>query len=103
MAAARCLQVTQYVVGNGVPLSSNGACSVTAGRPNGQRRATRRNARGGRPSCWATRTRSSTAAETSPQPLPPLADALDDVQVLAGTDVSEPARLALEGGEARRD
>ena len=34
------------MVGNGSPASSYGACSVTAGAPNGQRTATRRNARG---------------------------------------------------------
>ncbi|MGH8978817.1 MAG: alpha-isopropylmalate synthase regulatory domain-containing protein [Acidimicrobiia bacterium] len=34
-----------YVVGNGSPSASYGSCSVTAGRPYGQRTATRPNAR----------------------------------------------------------
>ena len=54
IAATSCGHVTQNCVGNGCPSSSNGACSVTAGRPNGQRTATPRNARGGRPSWRAT-------------------------------------------------
>ena len=37
--------MSQYVVGNGFPSSSCGDCSVTAGRPQGQRTATRRKAR----------------------------------------------------------
>jgi len=37
---------------------TNGACSVTAGRPKGQRRTTRRKARGDRPSCRSRTARS---------------------------------------------
>ena len=47
--------------GTARPAASYGSCSVTAGRPNGQRTATRRKARGSRPSCRATTARSSIA------------------------------------------
>ena len=63
------------MVGNGLPASSYGACSVTAGAPKGQRAATRRNARGGRPSCCSTSARSS---------IPPIVAA--DVAGLLGRD-----------------
>src|SRR4051812_32969597 len=102
-AATRWGQVSQNVVGNGSPASSTGACSVTAGRPNGQRTATRRKARGVRPSCCATTARSSTVPETSFELLPPRADALDDVEVLVRLHVAEASRFALERGETRRD
>src|SRR5205823_7412446 len=83
-----------------------GACSVTAGRPNGQRTTTRRKARGVRPIWRATTSRSSSAStvghHAGPFTLPPLTDALDDEQVLARSHVSERARLARERGDGVR-
>src|SRR2546430_8293533 len=92
-AATRCGHVSQYVVGNGSPCSSNGSCSVTAGRPKGQRTATRRNARGARPSCRSTTSRSSTAPQRNGVLLLPARNALDDEQPLARADEAEPPRL----------
>src|SRR5258708_1408375 len=102
-AATRNGQVSQKVVGNGSPAESYGLCSVTAGLPNGQRRATARNARGSRPIWRATTTRSAaTARQASAQPLPPLVDPLDDEQVLAGADIAESARLTGKRGHRGR-
>src|SRR4051812_44035579 len=39
--------------------------------------------------------------QATPEALPPLRDALDDEEVLAGADVAERARFARERGEAR--
>src|SRR5512133_393991 len=101
-AATSWGQVSQYIVGKGSPFSSYGACSVTAGRSNGQRTTTRRNARGGLPSWRSTAARSlSTCAEPSVRLLPRL-DALDDEEVLAGTDVPELPRLPRDAVEALR-
>src|SRR5439155_10896970 len=81
-----------------------GVCSVTAGRPNGQRTTTRRNARGGRPSCRSTRARSSSMPfDRSSKTVPPLLDPLDDEELLARADVPQAARLARELGRARRE
>src|SRR4051794_8697292 len=88
-------QVSQNVVGNGSPDSSNGACSVTAGRPYGQRTATCLNARGFLPSWRSTISRSSTRADRSPLVDPP-GDALDDEEPLAGPHEPDAPRLALE-------
>src|SRR5262249_26517850 len=106
-AATSCGHVSQNVVGNGWPFSSYGDCSATAGRPNGQREATRRNAGGGRPSCRSTIARSrpegssTTVAERSVLSQPGF-DALDDEEPLVRLDEAEPARLAGELGIARR-
>src|SRR5438105_2564620 len=92
------------MVGNGSPDSSNGRCSVTAGCPYGQRTATRRKARGGRPSCRSTSARSSsTLPDRSVAPAPPRGDALDDEQPLARPDERELTRLELERRRARRE
>src|SRR5215208_4632836 len=74
-----------------------------AGRPNGQRTATRRNARGVRPSWRATTARSSIAADARWRPAcgSPLGNALDDEEALAGLDVAETACLGKERGVAR--
>src|SRR5437762_2933837 len=100
--ATRNGHVSQYVVGNGAPFSSTGACSVTAGLPNGQRTATRRKARGARPSCRSTTARSSIAPERSGMVFQPARDPFDDEEVLAGVDHPEAARLARELRVARR-
>src|SRR5207247_5789835 len=104
-AATRWGHVSQNVVGNGSLRSSYGLCSVTAGRPNGQRTATRRNARGSRPIWRATTARSSSAStvghHAGPLALAPLLDPADDEEVLAGADVAERARLAPERRERR--
>ena len=78
--------------------SSNGACSVTAGLPNGQRTATRRKARGGRPSCRATISRRPCGVDRRPVlvVLAPGGDAADDEELLARLHEAEPARLADE-------
>src|SRR5262249_49165346 len=76
-------------------------CSVTAGRPNGHLTATRRKARGERPSCCSTTARSFTAVEASVR-LPPALDALHDEQPLTWLDKPDSARLACELGIARR-
>ena len=80
-----------------MPSSSNAACSVTAGLPNGQRTATRRNARGGRPSCRSTipsvvrdvEAEASGALRQAGMPL-------DDEELLARLDEAEAPRLAHE-------
>src|SRR6185369_2505126 len=98
IAAARWRHVIQYVVGNGSPASSNGACWVTAGRPNGQRTATRRNARGVLPSCCSTIARSSsTVHDRSLATVDPGRDALDDVELLAGAHEAQAASLLGQG------
>ena len=51
-----------------MPSGSRGAVSTTSGRPHGQRCATRRTARGGRPSCSATAA-SSVTTVTLPRPV----------------------------------
>src|SRR5262245_34110163 len=98
-AATSCGQVNQNVVGKGLPDSSYGDCSVTAGRPKGQRAATRLKARGGRPSCRSTTARSravrsSTTAADPSVLLQPGVDPLDDEEPLVGPDEPEPASLA---------
>src|SRR4051794_11408382 len=100
-AATRCGHVSQNVVGNGAPFSSYGACSVTAGRPNGQRATTRRNARGRRPSWRSTMARSSMTRDASVR-LQPALDPAHDEQLLARLHQSEAARLTRELGLARR-
>src|SRR3954453_20438928 len=100
-AATRCGHVSQNVVGNGAPFSSYGACSVTAGRPNGQRATTRRNARGRRPSWCSTIPRSSMTPDASVG-LQPALDPADDEQLLARLHQPEPTRLARELRVARR-
>src|SRR5207247_8464511 len=85
--------------GNGSPDSSKAACSVTAGRPNGHRTATRRKARGGRPSWRSTSSRSSTRAGLA---VDPGRDALHDEQPLPAPDEPEPPRLPLESLLRRR-
>ena len=67
-----------------------------------QRTATRRKARGGRPSWRATTSRSSIAPQPRRVRAQPGVDALDDVQPLAGPDEAEVARGALERLRARR-
>src|SRR5213082_426594 len=94
-------QVSQNVVGNGSPSRAIGACSVTAGRPNGQRTTTRRKARGSRPSWRSTTARSLSITVNRRVGFQPGLDALDDEEVLAGADVAEAARLAREAVEAR--
>ena len=95
--ATRCGHVSQNSVGNGVPPSSNGACSVTAGSPNGQRATTRRNARGGRPSCRSTISRSASLTTGVLLVLAaPGVDAADDEQPLPRLHEPEPPRLAHE-------
>ena len=94
------------MVGNGAPLSSYGSCSVTAGRPNGHRAATRRKARGRLPIWRSTMSRSSTRDtvawtpslrcqatlwRSGGMPALPGADALDDEEPLARLDVADPA------------
>src|SRR5919201_3414904 len=81
---------------------SYGDCSVTAGRPKGHRTTTRRNARGGRPSCRSTSLRSSslTLRQRTVQ-LPPERDPLDDEQALPRLDEPEAARLAGQRRLAR--
>src|SRR5436305_5139462 len=88
------------MVGNGAPAASRGHCSVTAGRPNGQRTATRRKARGGRPSCRATTASSSMPPDRMLRALP-RPDPLDDEEALPGLDEPEPARLPHERRLAR--
>ena len=64
---ARCEHVSQNCVGKGVPSQSNGACSVTAGPPNGHLTATRRNARGaGRAAARRPRDRPSAEVRRRP-------------------------------------
>src|SRR3954466_15638571 len=101
IAATRCGHVSQNVVGNGAPFSSYGACSVTAGRPNGHRATTRRNARGRRPSWRSTISRSSMTRDASVR-LQPAFDPADDEQLLPRLHEPEPARLSRELRVARR-
>src|SRR6266511_1463345 len=100
-ASTRCRHVSQYVVGNGLPSSSNAACSVTAGRPYGQRTTTRRNARGRRPSCRSTTARSSSIGGKRSASPPPRLDPLDDEEMLPRAHVAERASLARERVDAR--
>src|SRR5436305_1590426 len=88
------------MVGNGAPAASRGHCSVTAGRPKGQRTATRRKARGGRPSCRATTASSSMPPDRMLRALP-RPDPLDDEEALPGLDEPKPARLPHERRLAR--
>src|SRR5262245_33938299 len=83
------------MVGNGSPPTVYGSCSVTAGAPKGQRTATRRKARGSRPSCRTTRSR-SVATARGILPTPPLRDVLDEEQVLAGMDEAEESLLCRQ-------
>src|SRR5256714_8170803 len=101
-AATSCGHVSQNVVGNGSPASSNAACSVTAGCPERQRTTTRLKARGGLPSWRSTTARSlSIPVDTRVRVLPGL-DSLDDEEVLAWTDVAEPPCFARERLARRR-
>src|SRR5256886_3149591 len=103
-AATSSEHVSQNVVGNGLPLSSNACCSVTAGCPNGHRTTTRLKARGGLPSWRSTTARSlSIAADRSGVAFPPGLNALDDEEVLAGAEETEPPRLARERVAAGRE
>src|SRR5215211_192075 len=74
-----------------------------AGSPNGQRTATRRNARGVRPSWRATTARSSITADARRRLArrPPLGDPFDDEQPLAGLHVAEAPGLAHQRRVAR--
>src|SRR5262249_35623933 len=88
--------------GNGSPRSSYGCCSTTAGAPYGQRTATRRNARGGRPSCRSMIARSSIGGHSTGAGLvvagAPGGNAPDDEELLARLHEAEAPGLADEVG-----
>src|SRR5207237_52397 len=78
-----------------------GSGAVTAGRPKGQRTATRRNARGRRPS-WRSTIATSSIARQGTVGAAPGADPLHDEEALPRLDEREPPRLERERGRARR-
>ena len=89
----------------GLAVGAYGSCSVTAGRPQGQRATTRRNVRGSRPSWQSdggaivhalTVTVSADGVLT-----PPLVGALDDEEVLPRPHVADPTCRPGELVEAR--
>src|SRR5277367_326522 len=102
--AARWVHVIQNWVGNGVPSEAYGSCSTTAGRPKGQRAATRRNARGGRPSWRSTIARSSISAVSLFLLVTPGSNTANDEELLAGLHEPEASSLLherLSGIDAR--